>query len=770
VLRYHRKMRYAETRKKQGDTGMNLKFRKVWILLACMAMVCLAACAKTEQQEITKNVTGTEAALPPTETPVPTAEPTATPKPTKAPTSTPTPVPTIPPEMEATTIMAEAEKFGFTFGTVINNSTVSAKSYTNLIKKEFNSITAGNEMKAYSMLNQQASIDNPDGMPVMNYAVADKIVGFAEENGIGVRGHVLVWDAYMCDWFFREGYTNDGAYVDEETIKARVKYYIEEVITHFETEFPGVVYCWDVVNEAVGDSSSEYVAGDLRHLRTMRSGGENLFYKIMGPEYVELSFLYAKDTVEKLQQQNPDVSITLFYNDYNTFHEGKRNAICELIKSINSYATDENGEYRILCEGVGMQSYIGGYGSQDGCMNEDDIEKIKKAVKMYHNLGMEVHVTEMAVRNYDEDKMEEHAEFYGKLFEAYAQLNARETLISNISIWGINDNPSMPKSDYSYKMNSPYCGLFTKYYQRKDAYYKALGVIMEKPEGAKLESVMIPGEYTAINTACSGTIKEIEYKTYAYYGNGEELTKKAFVYLPPQYDETKQYNVLYLMHGIGGNEREWGMINGLSQVKLMMDNLIAYGDIEPFIVVTPNGRSSADFANTNADFNSFYVFGQELRNDLIPYIEANFATYAEYDENGYDLTVDRDHRAMAGLSMGGMQTINIGLCECLDIMSWYGAFSAAPTSNPANVIAEKLAAFPEEYDIHYFYNICGLSDGIALSSARNAVLGLTAKTDRLEEDKNFMWQEVGGAHDFKVWYLGFYNFAQMVFDAQYVSE
>ena len=290
------------------------------------------------------------------------------------------------------------------------------------------------------------------------------------------------------------------------------------------------------------------------------------------------------------------------------------------------------------------------------------------------------------------------------------------------------------------------------------------------PEPAKIESLNIPARYTLLNVGSMGKVEEIQYKTYDYYGNGAELTKKAFVYLPPNYDENKQYNVLYLMHGIGGSEREWGMTGSTSKVKLMMDNLIAYGDIEPFIVVTPNGRSSADFANSNADHNAFYVFGKELRNDLIPYIEKNYATYAEYDENGYDLTVARDHRAMAGLSMGGMQTINIGIGECLDIMSWYGAFSAAPTSNAASVTADKLAAYPEEYDIHYFYNICGWGDGTAISSHRNATRGICDLTDRLTDGENYMWHEVVGAHDFKVWYLGFYNFAQLVFDKDYVSE
>lgn len=272
----------------------------------------------------------------------------------------------------------------------------------------------------------------------------------------------------------------------------------------------------------------------------------------------------------------------------------------------------------------------------------------------------------------------------------------------------------------------------------------------------------IPVSYVLPTYANCGRIEEITYSTKDYYGDGAELTKSAFVYLPNDYDESKQYNVLYLMHGIGGNEREWGMVDSNSKVKAMMDHLIENGEIEPFIIVTPNGRSSADFANTNADYNAFYKFGEELRNDLIPYIDANYATYAEYSEDGYDLTEARDHRAMAGLSMGGMQTTNIGMCECLDIISYFGAFSAAPTTYPADKIVECLQAF-KEYDINYYYGVCGTGDGIALASSSAAVTGLTDKTDKLTDGENFAWQTLPGGHDFQIWNLGFYNFARLVF-------
>lgn len=277
-------------------------------------------------------------------------------------------------------------------------------------------------------------------------------------------------------------------------------------------------------------------------------------------------------------------------------------------------------------------------------------------------------------------------------------------------------------------------------------------------------SELIPFKYTTQRFSERGTIEQITYTTYDYFGDGAEIEKQANVYLPYGYDGEKKYNVLYLMHGIGGDENEWGMTGNASKVKIMMDNLIYNGDIEPFIVVTPNGRSGADFANKSSDYNSFYEFGKELRNDLIPYIESHYATYGQYGEDGYDMTADREHRAMAGLSMGGMQTINIGMCECLDIISYFGAFSAAPTSYiGADIVKTIDEQFPDE-EIKFFYNICGTEDTIAYQSASAAAKELPQLSDRFTDGENYMWQELSGGHDFGIWYLGFYNFAQKVFD------
>ena len=110
--------------------------------------------------------------------------------------------------------------------------------------------------------------------------------------------------------------------------------------------------------------------------------------------------------------------------------------------------------------------------------------------------------------------------------------------------------------------------------------------------------------------------------------------------------------------------------------------------------------------------------------------------------------------------MGGMQTINIGMCECMDLFSAFGAFSAAPTSYTDSQIASKIKQF-EAYPVRMFYSVCGLQDTIAYASASAAAKDLPAHCDRFT-DENWIWQERSGAHDWPIWYLGLYNFLRIV--------
>ena len=357
-----------------------------------------------------------------------------------------------------------AQKYGFKVGACISYNLVSRSGYVKMLTDDFNTTTGTNEFKAYSLLDQRKSM--AQGVPVMNYYQADAIARLAQAKGIGIRGHVLVWDAYMTEWFFREDFRSDGKIVNKDEMQRRVKLYIEDVITHFETQFPGVVYCWDVVNEAVADEVNESVADNDYHLRKSRGGSPNLFYGTMGEDYVKYAFQCARETVVKV---NPDIK--LFYNDYNTFYEDKRDAIIRMIQYINK---EEK-----LCDGIGMQGYIGGYGQQEGCMNPNDLNLIKTAIKKYSDLGLEVQLTEVAVRNYDKAQIDKHAEFYGKLFKTIISACNEGANFTGITIWGITDNPSMPKNDYSYKMNGPYCGLFSEFYEPKESYKEVYKVLCE---------------------------------------------------------------------------------------------------------------------------------------------------------------------------------------------------------------------------------------------------------------------------------------------------
>lgn len=352
-----------------------------------------------------------------------------------------------------------AANHGFLMGAAMSYSNMSDASYITMVKQHFDTFTPTNELKAYSLLDQRASQASTDGMPRMNFTTADKMVEWAMKAGMKVRGHVLVWDAYMTEWFFHEDYDTSKPIADRETLLKRMQSYIEDVVCHFEDKYPGVVYCWDVVNEAIGDSAGEYVADDPRHLRTMRSGSSNPFYEYVGADYVEQAFLFARETVDLL-----GADIRLFYNDYNLFHMGKREAAVELVKSINSFVTDAEGNYVRLCDGVGMQGYIGGYGTQSGCMNVGNLSDIKKSILMYADLGVEVQLTEMAVRNYDKDKVQEHAEFYQKLFKVFKSINrdAETPILTGVSIWGLVSNPFDTPNSYSYMMNGTYGGLFDR--------------------------------------------------------------------------------------------------------------------------------------------------------------------------------------------------------------------------------------------------------------------------------------------------------------------
>jgi len=164
--------------------------------------------------------------------------------------------------------------------------------------------------------------------------------------------------------------------------------------------------------------------------------------------------------------------------------------------------------------------------------------------------------------------------------------------------------------------------------------------------------------------------------TLMYNSKTVGTNRKVLIYTPPGYSKGKKYPVLYLLHGIGGDEKEW--YKG-GHPEIMLDNLYAENMVEPMIVVMPNGRAMKDdraSGNIMAPdkVQAFATFEQDLLNDLIPFIEKS-----------YPVIEDREHRAIAGLSMGGGQSLNFGLGN-LDKFAWVEGFSSAPNTKKPDFV------------------------------------------------------------------------------------
>ena len=202
----------------------------------------------------------------------------------------------------------------------------------------------------------------------------------------------------------------------------------------------------------------------------------------------------------------------------------------------------------------------------------------------------------------------------------------------------------------------------------------------------------------------AGTLEELVYETKAYATDGRSVTKRALVYLPYGYDPDKNYNILYLMHGTGDDENYWLKTHAYN--KTMLDNMIAQGEIDPLIVVTPTFYVEDDCMD-GLDALTF-SFREELRNDLMPAAESRYSTWAETaDDRGF--AASRDHRAFAGLSRGAVTTANSVLCGSLDYFSWYGLFSSFRTSQE-HILETIQSEEEKDLTINYVYATTGNFD------------------------------------------------------------
>jgi enterochelin esterase-like enzyme len=233
-----------------------------------------------------------------------------------------------------------------------------------------------------------------------------------------------------------------------------------------------------------------------------------------------------------------------------------------------------------------------------------------------------------------------------------------------------------------------------------------------------------------------GRLEMIEYDS-----NSVGTKRRMRVYTPPGYTKDKKYPVLYLLHGIGGDETEW---QRFCKPNIQLDNLIADGKAMPMIIVMPNGRAQKNdraVGDVFATAPAFATFERDLLDDVIPAIESRYSTYT-----------NRENRALAGLSMGGGQSLNFGLAH-LDKFAWVGGFSSAPnTKPPAQLLPDPNAA----KQLKLLWLSCGNKDGlISLSQGVHTYLR--------ENNVPHVWHVDSHGHDAPEWKQALYYFAQQLF-------
>ena len=714
----------------------------------------------------------------------------------------------------------DAYKDYFMVGVAVNQRNISQPDQIALVKQEYNSITAENDMKP-------GVIHPKEG--VWNWENADKIANFCRANGIKMRGHCLMWHSQIGKWM-----TDSPT---KEIFYQRMKKHIQAIVSRYKD----VVYCWDVVNEAMTD--------DKNAVDPYR---QSAMYKLCGDEFIAKAFQYAREA---------DPKALLFYNDYNECDPVKSQRIYNMVKAMKQAG--------VPIDGIGMQGHYNIYGPTE--------KEVDDALKLYKKIVKHIHVTELDIRVNTEmggqlrfsqggvnisDSVKQHlADQYARVFNVFRK---HKDVIDCVTFWNLGDRDSwLGAANYPLPFDSEYKPKLAydvikgfkpakwelpKAPERRPrqqqmqrppfnpqmAFRKVEGVaddfkpnVMNQPGqdypqvnsqgyvrfriqapeakdvtvslglggqgGTKLRRFfdgswigqtagpMDEGFHYYHLTVDGGTFNdpgthnyfgscrwesgvEIPAKDQDFYACREDIAhgkiqevlfyskslgkmQTAMVYLPPTYGQLvdkkgapvkagakgvqERYPVLYLQHGWGENETSWSK---QGHAGLIMDNLIADGKIKPFIIVMAYGLTNDFKFGTIGQFTA-KEFETVLIDELMPYIDANFLTKP-----------DKWNRAMAGLSMGGMETKLITLRRP-EVFGYWGLLSGGQYA-------------PEEINdpkaVKVIFESCGSKerpDGINKSVADLKAAGYNA----------YGYISEGTAHEFLTWRRSLYQMAQLLF-------
>jgi GH35 family endo-1,4-beta-xylanase len=697
------------------------------------------------------------------------------------------------PDPRANVGLKDAYKDYFTIGVALNGRNVSDDAQKALTVKEFNSVTAENDWKP-------GEIHPKEG--VWNFERADKIADFCRQNGIKMRGHCLCWHSQFADWMFTD---SKGKEVTKEVFYERLRDHIQTIMKRYKD----VVYAWDVVNEAMADDGGGPRWGFGRGGQEPSPYRQSRHFKLCGDEFIAKAFQFAREAdpdvllfyndyscvdegkrerIYNMVKKMKDAGVPIdgigmqgHYNIYFPSEEQLEKAIVrfkELVKHIHITELD----LRMNNESGGQLMFSRGEAKPQpaymATLQTDQYARLFKVFRKHADvidnvtfwnlgdrdswLGVNNHPLPFdenyrpkacyrAIRDFDPalDKRVPKEDFVANPLnqpgqewpkvnsEGYARFrieapDAKSVIVSlglggrggtvlkknNDGVWeGTTDGPMDPGFHYYHltidgaTVNDPGTGNFFGSCRwesgieipapDQDFYANRLDV-----KHGNMVQVLFPSKSTG-------------------------LVKVANVYLPPTYDGKKRFPVLYLQHGWGENETSWP-VQGCAG--LIMDNLLAEGKCKPFIIVMTYGMTNDIKFGGIGQFTA-KEFETVLCDELVPYIDANFKTIAK-----------KESRAMAGLSMGGIETKLITLRRPEMFGSW-GLLSGGQYA-PDEIKDPKL--------VKYIFEGCGSKenpDGINKSVADLKAAGYNAEGLISE----------GTAHEFLTWRRCLQKMAQSLF-------
>lgn len=357
--------------------------------------------------------------------------------------------------------LKEAYAGRFPVGCAIYSYNLKNPEISAFIKHHYNTVTFADELKPEILLNEEKTKSAQDGMPKINTDIIDKCLSLAQENGLKVRFHTLVWYSQTPDWYFCENYTpqydgngtakkNITNLVDKATMLKRIESYVTQVMTYTETNYPGVVYAYDVVNEVINSSLK------------LRTGTESLYGAIFPDEdttYITEAFHYAREV-----QKNTNSKAKLFYNDYvGLASPGQRKAVVQ-------YLADAKEAGYI--DGLGMQSHQTNLSVSDG-------DNIKNALKYFKESGYEVQITELDFNNKDNSEAGNKtlATAYSKFMQIILdRMDTDSVDITNMTFWNITDLDTWLNTFYN-DGNTYYPSLFDENYMPKAAFTALIDLV-----------------------------------------------------------------------------------------------------------------------------------------------------------------------------------------------------------------------------------------------------------------------------------------------------